>query len=299
MDDVTDTVFRQVIRQCASPDLFVTEFVNVDGLQSPGRHKLMKKLQKSVEEDRLIAQLWGKSPDNFYKTAQELQDMGFVGIDLNMGCPAKSEVKAGTCSALINNRPLAHEIITATQAGAGELPVSVKTRLGFHEVDFSWHEFLLSHDLAMLVVHGRTKKQMSKVPADWQAIGHVRQLRDDMKQATLIVGNGDVQDRKQGEALADEHKLDGIMIGRGVFHDPYAFATDSPWQEMSKAARIKLYKQHVSLYAQTWQNGERPVHTLNKFCKVYIQGFAGAKEMREELMAARSIDELQAVLEKL
>ncbi len=309
MDDVTDSVFRRVVSECAAPDLFFTEFVNADGLQSPGRVKLLKKLRFTPTEQPLIAQIWGKQPENFRKTAQQVADgslarelglpdgVNFAGVDLNMGCPQKTEIKNGTCAALINNRELAHDIIQATKEGlAGRLPLSVKTRLGYGQVDLSWHEFLLGHDLAMLAVHGRTKAQMSKVPADWELIGQIRQLRDKLAPNTLIVGNGDVLSRQQGESLAKQHQLDGIMIGRGIFHDPFVFSTQSPWPEYSREQRIELYRQHVQLFADTWQHGERPVHTLNKFCKIYINGFDGAKEMREGLMTATSADEL---LEKL
>lgn len=311
MDDVTDSVFRRIIKNCARPDVFFTEFVNVDGLQSPGRPKLLKKLQFTPTETPLIAQIWGLKPENFYKTAQQLADgtfahefglpegVNFAGIDLNMGCPIKAEVNNGTCSALINNRPLAVEIIKAAQEGAaGRLPVSVKTRLGFNAVDLTWPELLLKQKLNMLTMHGRTRKQMSAVPADWEKIGQVRQMRDDMNLNTLIVGNGDVQNREHGMQLAERYKLDGIMIGRGVFHDPFAFAAYSPWEDFTRKQRIELYAQHVKLFARTWQQAERPIHTLNKFCKIYINGFDGAKELREELMQATSPSDLLNKLAK-
>lgn len=305
MDDVTDSVFRRMVASCAAPDLYYTEFVNVDGLQSPGRPKLVKKILFTEDEKPIFAQLWGKNPDNFHKTAAELVDMGFAGIDLNMGCPAKSEVANGTCSALINNRPLAHEIIQATQEGVtGRVPVSVKTRLGFSEIDLTWHEFLLGHHLDMLVVHGRTRKEMSKVPAHWDEIGKVKQIRDRLGVEdsqilnTLVVGNGDVESREQGQQLAEQHGLDGIMIGRGIFHDPFIFAAQSPWETISRQQRLELFQRHVSLFAETWQQGERPIHTLNKFCKIYINGFDGAKELREQLMAAESTTELLTILAK-
>ena len=309
MDDVTDTVFRQVVANTAPADLYFTEFVNVDGLQSPGRKNLLKKLQFVESETALVAQLWGKDPENFRKTAKQIADgtfakelglpdgVNFVGIDLNMGCPAKSEVKNGTCSALIQNRPLAAEIITATQAGAaGRIPISVKTRLGWNDIDHTWPEFLLGFKLNMLTVHGRTKKEMSKVPAHWDEIGVVRELRDKLSPETLIVGNGDVESYQQGLELAAQYKLDGIMIGRGVFHDPYVFAKDSPWESISREERIKLYKDHVTLFADTWQHNERPIHVLNKFCKIYISGFDGAKELREQLMNAGSSNQLLELL---
>lgn len=299
MDDVTDTVFRQIVAGWASPDLFFTEFVNVDGLQSPGRQALLKKLKFTDGERPLIAQIWGKNPENYYKTAQQLVEMGFDGIDINMGCPAKPVIKSGCCSALINNRELASQIIKATQKGAaGKVPVSVKTRIGFNEVDLTWPEFLLGHNLNMLTVHGRTKKQMSAVPADWDKIGEIREMRDKIAQQTLIVGNGDVSSRKQGLELAEKHQLDGIMVGRGIFHDPYLFAEKSPWPEMTKSERIAHYRQHVELFAETWPEGQRPLPGLNKFCKVYIAGFDGAKELRDELMHAKTADELLNLLSK-
>jgi tRNA-dihydrouridine synthase len=297
MDDVTDTVFRRIAADCARPDLFFTEFVNVDGLQSVGRPRLVKRIQFTPEEQPLIAQIWGKEPENFRKTAAELVEMGFAGIDLNMGCPQKAVVNNGACSALINNRELALEIIKATQEGAaGRVPVSVKTRLGFNEVDLSWHEFLLQQNLSMLTIHGRTKKQMSDVPADWDMIGKVRELRDRIAPDTLIVGNGDVESRAQAEELAEKYKLDGVMIGRGIFHDPFAFTKESPWPAYTKQQKIELYKKHVELFAATWSSEDRRIATLNKFCKVYINGFDGAKELREQLMDAQSGDELLHML---
>jgi tRNA-dihydrouridine synthase len=297
MDDVTDTVFRRIVAGCARPDLFFTEFVNVDGLQSPGRPRLVKRIQFTREEQPIIAQIWGKDPENFRKTAAELVEMGFAGIDLNMGCPIKNVVMNGTCSALINNRALALEIIQATQEGAaGKVPVSIKTRLGFNEVDLSWHEFLLQQNLDMLTVHGRTRKEMSEVPAHWDMIGGVRELRDKIAPQTLIVGNGDVQSRQQGLELAKEYQLDGIMIGRGIFHDPFAFAQESPWPSYTKEQRAALYAKHVKLFAETWTSEDRRIATLNKFCKIYINGFDGAKELRERLMSATSAEELLNLL---
>lgn len=366
MDDVTDTVFRQTVADCASPDLFFTEFVNVDGLQSPGRPKLFRKLKFVASEKSLVAHIWGLKPENFYKTAIEIADgslaeelawyarrsgldevlggkekrasrtsstvsesrtqpttqfaesvdrvggfadkrgsaawtpgANFVGIDLNMGCPAKGEVKAGACSALINNRTLASEIIKATQEGAsGKLPVSVKTRLGFSEVDMSWPEFLLGHNLAMLSMHCRTRKDMSKVPARLELMDEIGSLRDKLAPDTLIVANGDVASRSEGLALAKKYKLDGIMIGRGIFNDPFCFAQASSFETFTELQRVELYKKQVQLFAKTWQPGERNIQTLNKFCKVYISGFDGAKELREQLMKTQNTSELLALLEE-
>lgn len=297
MDDVTDTVFRQVVADCAAPDLFFTEFVNVDGLQSPGREKLLPKFRFTDKERPLIAQIWGKIPENFYKTAKDLVEMGFDGVDLNFGCPEKSVIKNGCCIAMINNRELTREIIQATREGVNDsLPLSVKTRLGLGEVDYTWHEFLLNQKLNMLTIHGRTAKQLSKVPADWQAIEHIRKMRDQQFPATLIVGNGDVADRSHAMLLAEKHGLDGIMIGRGIFNDPFAFSSNGEWACYTKAQKLALYKRHVELFAKTWKYNERKIYTLNKFCKIYINGFDGAKELREQLMAAHSAEQLLTLL---
>ena len=299
MDDVTDTVFRQIIADTAAPDLFFTEFVNVDGLQSPGREKIIHKLQFTDKERPLIAQVWGKNPDNYREVAKQIKAMGFAGIDINMGCPAKPVVQNGCCSALINNRELAGDIIKAVREGAGpDFPVSVKTRLGFGQVDLTWIEFLLGHDIDMLTIHGRTVREMSKVPAHWDIIGEAVKLRDKVAPEVLIVGNGDVESRGQGDQLAEQYGLDGIMVGRGVFHDPYVFAKETPWPDMSKQQKIDLYVKHVELFAKTWENAQRRMVTLNKFCKIYIEGFPGAKELREQLMNTESIEQLLYLLKE-
>jgi tRNA-dihydrouridine synthase len=301
MDDVTDIVFRQVIDACAAPDLYMTEFVNIDGLQSAGRFKVARRMRLGKDEKSVIAQLWGLKVENFYKTAHEIASGewgNYVGIDLNMGCPEKTVVKSGACAGLIHNPDLAVEIIRATQLGVnGRLPISVKTRLGFNEVDYNWPTRLLQEHLAMLTIHGRTRKEMSKVPAHWEDIGHIRGLRDEIAPDTLIVGNGDVLTRRQGLELAKTYQLDGIMIGRGIFHDPFAFTEKSPWPNYTKEQRIALYAQQVNLFAQYWAPGTRSVQTLNKFCKVYISDFEGAKELREQLMGAHSTEELSNLLQ--
>jgi tRNA-dihydrouridine synthase len=298
MEDVTDTVFRRVIGQTAPFDLYMTEFVNVDGLQSPGRHATIKRLQYEASEQPLIAQIWGKNPENFYKTAQELVEMGFVGIDINMGCPAKPVVKDGCGGGLIQFPQLATEIIQAVKDGAqGAIPVSVKTRIGFKQYTPSWLETILRQDVNMLTVHLRTVKEMSLVDAHWELMTEIRELRDKVAPSTALVGNGDVQNRQQGNALAQEHGIDGVMIGRGIFHDPYAATTDSQWLQKSVTERIQLYQYHVELFRKTWQNDpKKPIAPLNKFCKTYISNFDGAKELREKLMSAKTLDELDEQL---
>ena len=299
MDDVTDTVFRQVIANCAKPDLFFTEFVNVDGLQSAGKPHLLHKLKFSDLEKPIFAQIWGKIPENYYKTAKELVDMGFAGVDINMGCPDKSVVKNGCCSALINNRELAEKIITATKEGTGgKIPVSVKIRTGLKEADLSWPQFILEQKIDLLSVHGRTTQEMSKVPARWEDIAKVREIRDKIAPQTLIMGNGDVLSRGQGEELAKAYDLDGIMVGRGIFGNPYMFAKTSEWQKLSAKQKVDLYKKHIKLFEDTWAASDRQnFHGLKKFARVYLSDFDGASKLRTEFVRKQTLEDMLKILE--
>ncbi len=296
MDDVTDVSFRQIVASLSPPDLFFTEFVNVDGLTSQGRDRLMIKLKKGKKDRPIIAQLWGSNPDNFRQVASEIKGMGFDGIDLNMGCPDRTIVKNGCCSALINDRDLAGEIISKTIEGSNDLPVSVKTRIGFNTVDLSWFDFLMKFDLKVITIHGRTKKEMSKVPAHWDIIGEVVQMRNKQRPDILIVGNGDVENRQDGLEKVRKYGVDGIMIGRGVFKDPFVFSTSSPWNQYSPQEKIELFSSHIELFRTNWPNGERKVAQLFKFAKVYINNFDGASELRAQLMNVKTTEEALDIL---
>jgi tRNA-dihydrouridine synthase len=302
MDDVTDTVFRRIVADCAAPDFTMTEFVNVDGLTSAGRPRLMHRLAVDLDSVPVIAQIWGKKPENFKIIADEIASgviPGFVGVDLNFGCPEKSVVKNECCSALQQPhlRDKAVEIIRATIDGLdGRLPLSIKTRLGFDKIDYSWHQLLLEQKPAMLTVHVRTTRQMSKVPAQWEAIEPIVVLRDEISPDTKIVMNGDILNKTQGLELAEKHGVDGIMIGRGIFHDPFCFSESSPWVAMTKQERINLLVHHMTLHEKQYPNGERPYNPLKKFAKIYINGFEGASELRDKIMHTNSVHEALALL---
>jgi len=299
MDDVTDVVFRSIISECSAPDMFFTEFVNVDGLQSRGRDKLIHKLAINKQTDhKVVAQIWGKIPDNYRKTTDEIVEMGFHGVDINMGCPQKNEVKNGCCSALINDRDMAGCIVKATQEGAGgRIPVSVKCRLGWNEIDLTWHEYLLGFNLDMLSIHMRTRKEMSDVPAHWDVLPQIIALRDAISPTTKIVINGDIRDYAHGMELAQQTGADGVMIGRGIFKDPFCFAEQSPWERMSPAEKVLLYKTHVERFESTYLRREKSFQSLRKFCKTYVHGFDSASELREKVMSSQSNQELIKVLD--
>lgn len=290
MDDVTDTVFRQIVVKTAHADLMMTEFANADGWCSPGREAIMTRLRHEASEQPLIAQIWGIDPNNYRQMAADMVEMGFAGVDINMGCPVKDMIKKGACSAMIQNHSLAAEVIAATKEGvAGKIPVSVKTRIGFNKVETEdWIGFLLEQDLDAITIHGRTKKQMSKVPADWNEVAKAVKLRDKISPSTIVVGNGDVLTREDGVALTKESGVDGIMIGRGIFQNLFVF--DKKQTKHSPKEMLEILKTHIELYRDTW--GERKSYEpLKKFYKVYINGFDGAAAVRAELMQTKDYGE--------
>jgi len=302
LDDVTDTVFREVVARAASPDIMMTEFASADGFTHPqGRESVERRLRVNESERALgvplIAQIWGATPEHYKVMAQALAARGdFVGIDINMGCPEKGIVKRGCCGGLIKeeNWDNAAVIIQATKEGAGDLPVSVKTRIGVSQINTeAWATHLLKQAIAALTIHGRTVKEMSKVPAHWDEIGKVAALRDQIAPNTLIIGNGDVVSRAQGEELAATYNLDGIMIGRGVFSNLFVFAEDQT--EHTPAEMLNILNQHIRLYAQTWGT-TKSYAPLKKFFKLYVSGFPGAAELRADLMDTRNPAEAQALI---
>ena len=291
MDDVTDVVFRQLVDDWAPADLYFTEFANADGLQSPGSKAVLQKLRKGESEDKVVAQIWGLQPDNYFKAAQQIAEMGFGGVDINMGCPVRNVIKKGCCSALINNPPLAAELIAATKAGAGDLPVSVKTRIGYNTIQTEeWCGFLLEQDLAALIVHGRTTKEQSSVNCHWEELAKLPALRDDLAPQTVVVGNGDIATREQGQQLAEHHRLDGVMIGRGVFANPYVFAKTANQPLLTKQRRTEMFIQHIRAHQEAWGESKNPA-ALKKFAKTYLREFDGASDMRAALMNKNSIED--------
>lgn len=299
MEDVTDTVFRQLVARWAAPDVFYTEFVNVDGMCSPGREAVIHRLRHTNSERPLVAQIWGLKPENFEQAAKEIRDLGFDGIDLNMGCPVKKVIKTGACAALIDNPSLASEMILAAKQGAGEMPVSVKTRIGYkRKTTLEWTGFLLEHNPAALIVHGRIARNTSGAPAEWAEIGKVVALRDQMESETCIIGNGDVTSPRQIFELSEEYGVDGVMVGRGVLHDPFIFRKpgSAGFKDLGISGKIALMKEHVILHRETW--GEvKNFNIMKKFAKTYATGFDGAAALRTRLMETHSYDDLLDILE--
>lgn len=288
MEDVTDTAFRQVVAKIGKPDVFFTEFLNVDGLFSEGKDKVIPRLKFSKIEHPIVAQIWGTNLDNFTKAARLIKKLGFDGIDINMGCPQRSVVKQKACSFLIKDPQRAGEIFKAVKIGAGNLPVSIKTRIGFSEIETEdWLGFLLSLKPDVLTVHGRTVKEQSKVPTHWEEIGKVVKMRNEIGSATLIVGNGDVESFKDGIEKAKKYKVDGVMIGRGIFSNPWIFNPKINILKITPEQRIKILIEHVQIFEKTWAN-KKDFNIMKKFFKAYIRDFPGALSLRAKLMEVKN-----------
>ena len=309
MANVTDWAFRQIVAKCGRPDVFYTEFLSCDGIVRD-KTRFEKELYFEKSEKPIVAQFFGSNPDNFYKCAQLAQKLGYDGIDINMGCPDRSIEKQGAGAALINNPKLAQEIIRETKRGACStssrqaLPVSVKTRLGYNKITTrEWVSCLLEAEPAVITIHGRTRKEVSKVPVHWDEIGIAAEMaagsagsrREDAK--TLMIGNGDVTDIKDAKQKAKDYKLDGIMVGRGIFANPWFFNKDTEHVERTPNERIDLLKEHLDNFEKLWGEGKK-FDTMKKFFKVYISNWPSAKELRAKLMTTKNKKDATNILPK-
>ena len=296
MEDVTDVVFRHVVSKAAKPDVFFTEFTNTESYCNPqGVYRERGRLFFTDDEQPIVAHIWGNNPEYYKQMSIGLAQQGFKGIDINMGCPAHNVAAKGKGSGLILQPQLAADIIQAAKAGG--LPVSVKTRLGYSKVEEwkSWLTHIFEQDIANLSIHLRTKKEMSKVNAHWELIPEIKQLRDEIAPQTLLTINGDIPDRQTGLKLAEQYGIDCVMIGRGIFQNPFAFEIEPI--EHSKEELIALLRYHIDLYDKYSEELEpRPFVHLLRFFKIYIKGFAGADELKDLLMRTKSTNEVRQLL---
>ncbi|MCD4684114.1 MAG: tRNA-dihydrouridine synthase [Bacteroidales bacterium] len=308
MEDVTDTVFREIVMSVSDPDclhVLFSEFTSTDGLcHEIGGPKVKHRLQINDSESKLlkeknikiVAQIWGTKPEKFFEATKIIcEDGQFDGIDINMGCPVKKIVKQGGCSALIGKPDLAKEIILATKE-ASNIPVSVKTRIGLNKaITEEWICTLLETKPTMITVHGRIQKQQSEGLADWHEVRKAVNLRDKQQSETLIHGNGDVFTMEDGFVKAEEFGVDGIMIGRGIFQDPWFFSKEK--ETRSPEERLSLLWKHTSLFTKTWKNTKN-FAILKRFFKIYTSDFYGAANIRAKLMEVNELVEVKEILEK-
>ena len=298
MEGVTDLAFRQVVAKAGRPDLFYTEFTNVSSYASEkGRHNALERLEIVESDKPIIAQIWGKNPDHFSELSGALESLGFAGVDLNFGCPDKHVNKAGGGAAMIKNPELAVDCYRKVKA-ATSLPVSIKTRLGFSFVDEykTWLPTLLAEHPAALTVHLRTRKEMSKVAAHYELIPEILKMRAEISPETKLIINGDIKDRAAAlELHAQYPEIDGFMIGRGVFSNPYCFTDHVATRE----ELMELLNLHLDLYEEQMALHGLPYEPLKHYYKIYINNFPGASDLRARLMETRSVAEAREVLANL
>ncbi|MBD3108834.1 tRNA-dihydrouridine synthase [Bacillus sp. AGMB 02131] len=297
MEDVTDVVFRHVVAEAGRPDVFFTEFANSESYCHPeGEKSVRGRLAFTEDEQPIVAHIWGDKPENFRKMSIGMAEMGYKGIDINMGCPVPNVAQRGKGSGLILRPDLAAELIEAAKAGG--LPVSVKTRLGYTDIN-EWKEWLthiLKQDIANLSIHLRTRKEMSEVPAHWDLIPEIKTLRDEIAPNTRLTINGDILDRQMGLELVEKYGVDGVMIGRGIFKNPFAFEKEP--REHSKEEYLGLLRLQLDLQDKYAELLPRSMSGLHRFFKIYVKGFRGASELRNQLMNTKSTDEVRALLDR-
>lgn len=300
MANVTDAAFRSIIAKYGKPDVMWTEFVSVDGLLSPGREKLMIDLKYSEAERPIVAQIFGAVPENFEKVARMLVELGFDGIDINMGCPVREVIKQSACADLIRNPTLAAEIVAATKQGAESasrrIPVSVKTRIGFGKIEIdTWIPKLLETNPAVLTVHLRTVKEMSKVPAHWELMPQIVQIVKSTPEDNrpILLGNGDVTTLSDAADKVKISGCDGVMIGRGIFGNPWLF--DSTVPNISISERMRAMLEHAKLFENEFRDTKH-FEVMKKHFKAYVNGFDGAKELRIKLMEAKIYQEVENIV---
>ncbi len=298
--NVTDAAFRRVIAKYSKPqgpDVFWTEFVSADGLclaNEEGKAKLMRDLVYTEVERPIVAQFFTATPAHMEKAAQLAQSLGFDGIDINMGCPDKSIEKQGAGAKLILNPALAQELVAAAKRGAPNLPVSVKTRLGYNkDILEEWLPMLLTAEPAAITVHARTRKDMSKVPARWERVKRAVEIRNELESKTLIIGNGDVTDLADAKKKAAESGADGVMLGRAIFGKPWLFSNSQEYENVPD--RLKILLEHTKLFEELLGD-IKSFAIMKKHFKAYVEGFEGAKELRVKLMETNSVGEVEEII---
>ncbi len=299
MEDVTDTVFRRIIGSLAPPDLYFTEFLRADLFHPRFGARMQRRLEFSEAERPIIAQIWGKHTADYVVAAARLEQLGYDGIDINMGCPAPKLVKKGCCAGLIRTPLKAAELYAAACEGAPGLPVSIKTRIGLDTPETEdWIGFLLELRPAALTVHGRTAAEMSDPPADWSQVQLAVELRNRISPTTVMVGNGDIGSESELQAAAAASGVEGVMIGRGIFEDLLVFRRNgAPWVDQPREVVLDAYIRHIELHRSYWQ-GERNFEVLKKFARAYLHGLPDFEPVYRAAMRYHDHDSLMAFLRR-
>lgn len=299
MADVTDSAFREIIAKYSrhgkpggGPDVFYTEFVASDGLNNEiGRPKLMHNFKYTENERPIVAQIFSCKPENIEYAARLCRELGFDGIDLNMGCPERNICKQGAGCGMIRTPELLVPVIAAAKRGAGDIPVAVKTRVGWtkNEIE-TWIPAILDCDVAALILHGRTRKVMSSIPANWDWIERAGEIVRASGKPTKFIGNGDLQSVAQAKEYCKKYKTDGGMIARAIFGNPWLFDTEKT--EVTVEEKLNVMIEHTEIFVRDLID-HKNFHVMKKHYKAYVAGFEGAKELRIKLMESNSVHEIK------
>ena len=294
MNTITDAACRRLMVRCGKPDVMLTEFVSVDGLCSTGRQRLLRDLRFDESERPILAQLFGNKPELFCKSARLIAELGFDGVDINMGCPVKAVCRSGAGAALMNTPELAREIIQAAIAGAGELPVSVKTRIGYQNIQTEeWTSHLLEAGPAAISFHLRTRKELSKAEAHWEEMPRIVALARGT--GVLIIGNGDIRSVAQAEQVAAETGCDGVMMGRATLGNPWLFNRARNAEDITIEERLNTMLDHCRTYEEVFGTDKKFL-LMRKHLMAYASGFPGAKELRVSLEKVFTADDVAAAV---
>lgn len=289
MDGYSDSAFRRICR-AVNPDLFiVTEFTSADGL-SYGAERLKHKLWFHPSETPVVAQIFGKNTETFIRAAKVCEDMGFSGIDINMGCPSKQVVRSEHGVALRKNPALAFQLIEAL-AKATSLPVSVKTRLGWSDAS-GLIEFGLGAQNAgaqMICIHARTYTNPYNVPADFSTVYALKEALH-----IPVLGNGGITSVSDG--LSKLHNLDGFLIGQASFGNPWVF--DPSGKIPSFAEKIPLILNHAEWLIEH-KGLEHACREIRKHLVCYVKGIPSAKLFRSRLVRVTSVLEISQILSEI
>uniref|UniRef100_M4BKI5 tRNA-dihydrouridine synthase n=1 Tax=Hyaloperonospora arabidopsidis (strain Emoy2) TaxID=559515 RepID=M4BKI5_HYAAE len=302
MANVTDAAFRRLISDIAKPSVMWTEFVSCEALthDSDSRRRMMTTLQYAEQERPVVAQLFGSKPEQFYESAMIVRDLGFDGIDINMGCPEPTVTNQGSGAALILQPQLASQIVAACKRGAGALPVSVKTRIGFHDIDYKdWVLRLLATELEVLTIHGRTRDEMSKVPTHWDVIGEVVTLAKSTGSSALILGNGDVASLVDARQKVNDYGVDGVMLGRALFGNPWLFQGHPDTSHVSVKEKLEVILRHTQLFQELLaEPGLVGFPRMKKFYGSYLKGVPNARQLRDRMARTRYAQDVYDIIDE-
>jgi nifR3 family TIM-barrel protein len=263
---------------------------------SPGREVLRHDLEFGENEHPIVAQLFGAHPEKIEDASRLCAELGFDGIDINMGCPDKSIEKQGAGACMMKNPEVAREIIRAARRGAPHLPISVKTRIGYNKNELkTWIPQLLEEGISALTIHCRTRKEMSSVPARWEHVKEVVEMRNKLGVNTLIIGNGDVKNLEDAKQKVVETGCDGVMLGRAIFGNPWLF--DQNKKELTLREKLTVLVEHTKLFEELL-GGIKSFAIMKKHFKAYVNNFEGATEVREKLMACENANQVEVVVKE-